>query len=115
MEDENENQGNTALAMGKRITIFSMWVFPKIGVGHPNHPMFNRIFHYFHHPFWGTIIFGNTHVANHQRFVSVTRKKGKLPAVFFRKVMTDTDTGRVFVMGGRSVEDEILDSVEVIW
>ena len=19
----------------------------------PNHPMFNRIFHYFHHPFWG--------------------------------------------------------------
>ncbi len=22
---------------------------------------FNRVFHYFHHPFWGTIIFGNTH------------------------------------------------------
>ena len=23
---------------------------------------FNRVFHYFHHPFWGTIIFGNTHI-----------------------------------------------------
>ena len=22
---------------------------------------FNRVFHYFHHPFWGTTIFGNTH------------------------------------------------------
>ncbi len=29
---------------------------------HPNHPMFNRGFHYFHHPFWGTIIFGNTQI-----------------------------------------------------
>ena len=24
---------------------------------------FNRVFHYFHHPFWGTPIFGNTHIA----------------------------------------------------
>ena len=23
---------------------------------------FNRVFHYFHHPFWGTPIFGNTHI-----------------------------------------------------
>ena len=23
---------------------------------------FNRVFHYFHHPFWGTMIFGNTHI-----------------------------------------------------
>jgi len=22
---------------------------------------FNRVFHYFHHPFWGTPIFGNPH------------------------------------------------------
>ena len=34
------------------------WVFP------PNHPLKNRDFHYFHHPFWGpTPIFGNTHIA----------------------------------------------------
>ena len=29
-----------------------IWVFPKIGVFTPNHD-FNRVFHYFHHPFWG--------------------------------------------------------------
>ena len=23
---------------------------------------FNRVFHYFHHPFWATPIFGNTHI-----------------------------------------------------
>ena len=23
-----------------------------------------RVFHYFHHPFWGTTIFGNTHCKN---------------------------------------------------
>ena len=23
---------------------------------------FNRVFHYFHHPFWDTTIFGNTHI-----------------------------------------------------
>ena len=39
----------------------NMWVFPKMMVP-PNHPMFNRVFQYFHHPFWGTSIFGNTHV-----------------------------------------------------
>ena len=24
---------------------------------------FNRVFHDFHHPFWGTTIFGNTYIA----------------------------------------------------
>ena len=24
---------------------------------------FNKVFHYFHHPFWGTRIFGNTHLS----------------------------------------------------
>ena len=28
------------------------WVFPKIMVP-PNHPFGHRVFHYFHHPFWG--------------------------------------------------------------
>ena len=36
-------------------------VFPKIMVP-PNHPFVHRVFHYFHHPFWGpTPIFGNSH------------------------------------------------------
>ena len=25
-------------------------------------PLKNRVFHYFHHPFWGTTILGNPHV-----------------------------------------------------
>ena len=28
-------------------------MFPKIGVGPPNHPFVHRVFHDFHHPFWG--------------------------------------------------------------
>ena len=32
------------------------WVFP------PNHPFVHRVFHYFHHPFWGSPSFGNTHI-----------------------------------------------------
>ncbi len=30
--------------------------------GTPKSSIKNRVFHYFHHPFWGTPIFGNTHV-----------------------------------------------------
>ena len=37
-------------------------MFLKIGVGPPNHPFVNRVFHYFHHPFRATPIFGKTHV-----------------------------------------------------
>ena len=42
----------------------SIWVFPKIGVFYPpNHPFYcNRVFHEINHPFWGTIICGNTHI-----------------------------------------------------
>ena len=29
-----------------------LWVFPKNN-GPPNHPFVHRVFHYFHHPFWG--------------------------------------------------------------
>ena len=42
---------------------FGIWVFPKIMVP-PNHPFLHRVFHYFHHSFWGfysfTPIFGST-------------------------------------------------------
>ena len=39
-----------------------IWVFPKIVGFPPNHPFFHRVFPYFHHPFWGTPIFGNLHI-----------------------------------------------------
>ncbi len=43
------------------------WINEKMGVsknrGTPKSSHFNRLWnHYFHHPFWGTIIFGNTQV-----------------------------------------------------
>ena len=38
-----------------------IWGVPKIGVP-PNHPLKNRVFHDFHHPFWGTTILANTHM-----------------------------------------------------
>ena len=38
----------------------TIWVFPKIGVP-PNHPILIG-FSIINHPFWGTIIFGNTHI-----------------------------------------------------
>ena len=39
-----------------------MGVEPKIRVFTPQIMNFNRGFHYFYHPFWGTPIFGNTHM-----------------------------------------------------
>ena len=34
--------------------VFFIWVFPKIVGFHPKSSNFNRVSHYFHHPFWGT-------------------------------------------------------------
>ena len=42
-------------------TFVNLGVEPKIWENPPNHPFVHRVFHYFHHPFWGTTIFGNTH------------------------------------------------------
>ena len=41
----------------------TMDVEPKIGFFFPLN--FNQVFPYFHHPFWGTTIFGNTHKTSH--------------------------------------------------
>ena len=35
-----------------------IWMFPKIVGFPPKSSHFERVFHYFHHPFWGTTIFG---------------------------------------------------------
>ena len=49
------------------------WVFPKIMVP-ANHPFVHRVFHCFHHPFWGTIIFGNTQIGKLENFKSLSKK-----------------------------------------
>ncbi len=42
-------------------------VSPKIMGKPPNHPFVHRVWnHYFHHPFWGTSIFGNTQLFSGQ-------------------------------------------------
>ena len=38
----------------------SIWVFPRIG-GNPNHPLKNKVFPYFHHPFWGFSLYFRKH------------------------------------------------------
>ncbi len=46
-----------------------MGVEPKIGVGKPPQIIhFNRVFHEMNHPFWGTPIFGNTHIEEKDTF-----------------------------------------------
>ena len=45
-----------------------MGVEPKIWENPPIHPFVHRVFHYFHHPFWGSIIFGNTHMVGLEGF-----------------------------------------------
>ena len=54
------NTKNTVLQATKGCNIWVIWVFPKIGVP-PNHP-FLLGFSIINHPFWGTAIFGNTHI-----------------------------------------------------
>ena len=44
-------------------SLTEIWMFPKIGGFYPQIIYFNRVFHDFHHPFWGTPIFGNIHIS----------------------------------------------------
>ena len=39
--------------------------------GTPKSSHLNRVFHYFHHPFWGTTIFGNTHIKSHMFLTTI--------------------------------------------
>jgi len=48
--------------------VLIIWVFPKIMGYHPQIMNFKRVFHYFHHPFWGTPIFGNSHIGIQFKF-----------------------------------------------
>ena len=60
-EDKTVNHRKQILPLQRFVSnnCFLLWVFPKIG--YPQIIPFNKVFHYFHHPFWGvkTPIFGN--------------------------------------------------------
>ena len=60
-----------------------IWGFPKIVGFPPKSRILIRVFHYFHHPFWGpTPIFGNTHIniknTNQQMYILQTKKQNIL-------------------------------------
>ena len=52
--------------------------YPKNMGKPPNHPFVRRVWnHYFHHPFWDTSIFGNTHMAaDLETFLELTVLEG---------------------------------------
>ena len=56
-----------------------MGVSENNGVSPPNHPNLIGFCHYFHHPFWGTSIFGNTHIRV-AKFLAATCGKCCCPA-----------------------------------
>jgi len=54
------------------------WVFP------PNHPLKNRVFHYFHHAIFGSrTIFGNTHMEFFESNKFNGKCRGKATRFFF--------------------------------
>ncbi len=60
-----------------------MGVEPRIGVAYPpNHPFVHRVFHYFHHPFWGfsPYFWFNTQIA----FVQIAKWFGNLAFFDFK-------------------------------
>ena len=66
-----------------------IWVFP------PNHPLKNRVFHYFHHPFWGVpLIFGNTFILKEEKIPPSTSSHGKFPTSSASAASTSSGTGK---------------------
>ena len=58
------NKNNMRLDKKAPFLIGHMGVNPKDRGKIPQIIHFNRGFHYFHHPFWGIPVFGNTHIAS---------------------------------------------------
>ena len=59
---------------------------------------FNRVFHYFHHPFWGTSIFGNTEIDIYISSIdlcSLARSHGKAKLPMQGHASLDLDFGQV--------------------
>ena len=52
-----------AMKEGPLVGLGCIWAFPRIMVP-PNHPFVHRVFHHFHHPFWGfyPYVWFNTHM-----------------------------------------------------
>ena len=65
----------------KSVESVDMGVEPKIGGKTPNHPLKNRVFLYFHHPFWGTTILYKPSILGAFPLFSVQHPYGYYPLV----------------------------------
>ena len=91
---ENKSRFNHLLSMNtyqKKNIHFFIWVFPKIG-GPPKSSILTRFssFSIINHPFWGTPIFGNTHIngCTISSSNSISRCQGTLEGVFRHTKLT---------------------------
>ena len=67
-----ESKNSIPIKTGSFGGFLKWWVFP------PNHPLKNRVFHYFHHPFWGY-----HHLRKHPFGYSVPRLQvSNIPVIF---------------------------------
>ena len=83
-----------------------IWVFPQIMVP-PNHPILIGFGTIINHPFWGTPIFGNTHILN-------------FPFIFFVRGLLLVKLGDILRMFATSIlrrlaEDDLLQMASVSW
>ena len=86
-----------------------IWMFPKIvGVFTPNHPLENRVFHYFHHPFWGNppYFWFNTHITNLQSTYMKTFQPTSNPSSTSPIWIIQKTSQPFFVCSGRLVEPQ---------
>ena len=60
----------------------SKWVFPKIVAFPPKSSILIEVLHDFHHPFWGTIIFGNTQILLTLHRPKITSSTARLNHLF---------------------------------
>ena len=86
-----------------------IWAFPKIMIP-PNHPFVHRVFHYFHHPFWGvkSPIFGKIHICTYTLRLGVKFQTqledtnptlGQFSAVPARAILNHNDFQRCLLDG----------------
>ena len=66
---------------------------------------FNRVSHYFHHPFWGTHIFGNTHIGEFAISLHLSGSLSDAPQLVFRQLCLH------LTMGNERLQPEVVSTI----
>ena len=77
-------------------------MFPEIVGFPPKSSNLIGVFHYFHHPFWGTSIFGNTHIITNFHGWKMS-KKSIFSAVIFAKRPAGLLAGKIWCQRRRQI------------